>query len=375
MKGSAPSRDRLPPELRKFIDGHLYDAELRGLLAAADETPAKFDEALRRMKRQITLARKSILDPNQNAEQDEFSPMYRLAVGLNLQECWARIISDAGNVALVLCDAYEEFHGQRRKSKQIAEKVQERIRAERISRALHYMLHAMLYQMHASVNLGTEGGAQVPGLLSASRHTNRREIVRQVRNRLQLVESFAQTLRFHRALLPGELEAGFAVVYGEWSVDFAHATEDELGWGLFARPVSLELRYRRDVFEQRQRWREVLTAPALAAPLRVIWAVFGEAFKWMTGYGRKPARFLVTACLTILMFTALYGLNDYAHGAALSPQQVGTDLYTTIVYLTSVGSDRTLVGFAPALVCVESLLGYFLLSVLAALLFTWFADR
>jgi hypothetical protein len=255
-------------------------------------------------------------------------------------------------------------------------RVQLRIRAERVLRALHYTLHALLYQLRARANVTGGIAAPLPGKPNDVKSaTGQHNMVRLVAARERLIERVTRSWRLTDALSRGELEATTALNYGMWGHEFLAISEDELGWGRFSRRIALELRYQRHCFELRQRWKEIGSSPILLAPFRVLWAIVVETFKWVAGFGLKPARFAVTAVLTLVIFTTLYCLNDVLLSMPLTLGRVGHNLYTAIVYLTSVGSDQTPKGFAPALVSVESILGYFLLSVLAAMLFAWFTDR
>lgn len=397
MKRSRSSEQEPLPTFDEYVDTDLqgdpifHDQVLKDHLQAGKITAARDEEALRRLRSQISIARGRILYPGQTETSAKLAHGYQDAAaddqavpnesnqkpddaaqspeigGAGQQGIWSLIISDAGNTALDLRDAFNSFWEQSRKSKDQTDRLQVRLRAERVVRALQYMLRAILYQLRASTNesVGSDGHSAL----------TQRELADKFRENEKMIEDLVRKWRIGRALPRGELEAVYAADYNAWSRDFNDLHEDELGWGRFARYISSELRFRHYSFQLRQRWKEVPSAPIQLMPLRFIWALFVQGFKWTTGFGLKPVRFAVTTFLTLVTFTLLYFVNDLYTGLAVSPKSVMNNLYVAVVYLTSVGTDHPPAGFAPALIGVESILGYFLLSVLAAMLFAWFTDR
>jgi hypothetical protein len=383
---------RLQQDFQKLVHEKIYDETLAGLLQAAKADTTKWEEALRHLKLQIGAGRRALLYPQQAEIPDalaQLMPAYQPpaagtgggpepAIDVNvLEECWQLIISDATHAALALREAFERSRQETQGDTSIRARVQLRIRAERVLRALHYVLHALLYQLRARAN--ETGGIAAP-TTTGKRYdltpaTGQRNMVRMFADREDMIAAVARSWGIARALPRGEFEAIHALNYGMWSHEFVNISEDELGWGRFSHRIGVELRYSRYSFELSQRWAEVGSPPIPLAVPRVAWALLVEAFKGVAGFGLKPVRFATTAVLTLLLFTTLYCLNDIWVHIALTRERVAHNLYIAIVYLTSVGSGSQPQGFAPVLIAVESVLGYFLLSVLAAMLFAWFTDR
>jgi hypothetical protein len=391
LHGSINLELRLPNQLKKYVHEKIYDNHLDELLRAGEQDPTNYEEALRHMKRQISAARKTILYPQQHERKDDdwhglMAVYYRpVAAGEAhiperdthvLEECWELIISDAGNIAKALKADFDKFRQENRERKAPEKRVQVRLRAQRVLRALQYMLHALLYQLRASAN---ETGGLVAGTPrlrdDLTPNSGQHAMAANFVNLERLIERLARSWGVTGALPRGEPEATYALNYGMWSHDFLTISEDELGWGRFSHRIAADLRYRRYSFELHQRWQEIGSSPILLAPLRFVWALLMEAFKWVAGFGLKPVRFAVTAVLSLLLFTSLYWLSDALQGPSVKPKSLAEDLFTAVVYLTSVGSNQTPGGVGHVLVAVESVLGYFLLSVLAAMLFAWFTDR
>lgn len=103
------------------------------------------------------------------------------------------------------------------------------------------------------------------------------------------------------------------------------------------------------------------------------------AFGLTTGFGLKPSRFAGTTFLTIVVFSVAYFADAAVSGCAGQAWSLGDfprNIYYAVANLTGVGAlPSGCVRDAGAIISAESLMGYFLLSVLAAMLFAWLTDR
>lgn len=374
---------RLTPELQTYVDLNkgIYDAELTRLLGEAAHDPTRSAAVLDRLASQVRAARDAILYPDQSAPSPPvLDPAYQPQRGELNAECWGRLVSDAGAVARVLATAYDQGASEPHAARAQMQiwKVKQRVRAKRVVLALRVMLLARFYMTRATINqdIATEvvdNVFQRPQDVIRDFTAARRQYNRQI-----------TAWKLTRALLPGEREATDATEYNTWSRDFARARDAELGWGPFARAVSSELRYQCHKMELRQRWIEVLHPhPGFLAlaltPVRFVLALALWIFKATTGFGLKPGRFALTAGATVFTFSALYFADDalvHCQGVQWTADSYWHEIYNAVANLTSVGVTPGPCGPATgALISVESLIGYFLLSVLAAMLFSWLTDR
>jgi hypothetical protein len=150
----------------------------------------------------------------------------------------------------------------------------------------------------------------------------------------------------------------------------SHLTVDDRGWSKEASAVGEELRY--------QYYDSLLRERRLQGKVGAV--VWYTILKVTVGYGTKPGRFLWTAIVATLAFTGLYFVSDTHTSGACASYQVPSSwpnailaipehLYIAITTLVTLGSNPPPCGpGAGALLSTESILGYFLLAVLAALL-------
>jgi hypothetical protein len=154
----------------------------------------------------------------------------------------------------------------------------------------------------------------------------------------------------------------------------------EAGWVARAADAEAELRYR--FFNARLQERRQ-SGHYLAAATYLF-------YKFTIGYGRKPLRFALTGGVTIVSFAFLFFLNDYFNPGITSTQHFcpaagveGLPWYDVILHylylgttnLSTLGSDSNLATYCGGnstqmLLVAGTLVGYFLLATLAALLVT-----
>ena len=125
-------------------------------------------------------------------------------------------------------------------------------------------------------------------------------------------------------------------------------------------------------------------------------------FGLTTGFGTRPRRFVVTALCVIGGYWLLFFVNDFfnpgipavlsghyfcpADGSINQPGYIAIPkliikyLYLAVTNLSSLGSDSTLAqfcnsSFARVILTSSAVVGYFLLAMLAALLFQIITER
>jgi hypothetical protein len=127
----------------------------------------------------------------------------------------------------------------------------------------------------------------------------------------------------------------------------------------------------------------------LLFPARLLWSILEFlmllvivtliwAFMLTAGFGLKPRRVTGTVAVTILLFSGLYFANDTTAGRCsdVSWMEAGKSLYSAIANLTSLGGAPPHCGpYTGSIASIETLAGYFLLSILAAMFFVWLRDH
>jgi hypothetical protein len=111
----------------------------------------------------------------------------------------------------------------------------------------------------------------------------------------------------------------------------------------------------------------------LSAVVAVLWL-----FMVTAGFGFKPRRLATFVVGAVVGFTGLYYVDDTLIGscACFSWNQLASSAYSSVTSLTSLGLAPSPCGpFTGILVSMETLGGYFLLSILAAMFFAWLTDR
>lgn len=152
---------------------------------------------------------------------------------------------------------------------------------------------------------------------------------------------------------------------------------EETGWITLATDARTELRYQYFKARMRENWK---------ANHR-IWAVFQWLFILTTGFGTRLSRFVITALIAVLAFSASFFLNDWLQfngrtGLHFCPESGSASLawweviikylYVGISNLTSLGSDSSIAPIcnttaSKVLLIGSSVFGYFLLAMLAAI--------
>ncbi len=163
-----------------------------------------------------------------------------------------------------------------------------------------------------------------------------------------------------------------------FSREFGTEAEDEIGWAAHAQDARTELRYHYFDAQLSERWHSK----------RFFAAFYLFIQKVTTGFGTRPRNFVWTSVSVIAIISVLFWVNDFfANGftpvqhtcyqqqtAGMNPLQfVFHYLYLAVTNLTSLGSNDRIANFcagAPTqfLLIATSILGYFLLAVLASLL-------
>jgi len=111
----------------------------------------------------------------------------------------------------------------------------------------------------------------------------------------------------------------------------------------------------------------------LLVVVTLIWA-----FMLTAGFGLKPRRVTGSVVVTILLFSGLYFGDDTTAGrcSGVSWMEAGKSLYNAVANLTSLGGAPSPCGpFTGSIASIETLVGYFLLSILAAMFFVWLRDH
>ncbi len=145
---------------------------------------------------------------------------------------------------------------------------------------------------------------------------------------------------------------------------------EELGWSKDASDVGDRLRfeYFNSLLKERRK-----------SPRTWLGALWLTVFKWTTGFGMRPLRFIGTTVGVVTAFTGLYYFSDLNGELGCYPQNpypvafnlkdVLTHLYIAVTNLTSLGSNPPPCGpGARILMASESLIGYFLLATMATLI-------
>lgn len=168
--------------------------------------------------------------------------------------------------------------------------------------------------------------------------------------------------------LPGEAQRlkTLSTIFGP-----QHVLMEELGWLAQASLASRELRYQYFDSLLRERWRAVQKWPS------ALWFLL---LKLTTGFGLRPMRFAIVSSVTVLLFTALFFLSDARADSkcqhypttltwpGIVPSILG-HLYVAATNLTGLGSSPVPCGLGfQSIQVFETLIGYFLLATLAALL-------
>lgn len=407
----------LIPELNALMRDQINDEQLERLLAEAQhdgQAPNRItllQDALTRFKSQVSAARNCLIFPDQESPSRArlakcYHPSYEQVVvdapappaGNNdpslsspaIYESWRALINDACHLTLAIAQVYFARPGTPEEQAR---------RAIQIVDALRQLLLCRMCAMRANINQNV----WVEDPTWVQRFGAPTVAVARLREACEEYDRQIRQWDLHRILRRGEKEAADAIAYNSWRSDFGQPHDRELGWGPFARVTRLELRCLRYSMEFAA-WRKALwpiprnTPDSRMAALKEylvrrpthalrsaassvvlpFWGLFTVWFTMVTRLAQRPGAFTSSVLLTIFTFSALYFVDDFVLGRCagnLSLLDYGKALYYAVVNFTNLGSSSACGPLSGALISSESLIGYFLLSVLAAMIFTWFVDR
>jgi len=238
-------------------------------------------------------------------------------------------------------------------------------------------------------------------------------VINRIEVHIRQYNAKVSTWRIKAWLPPGELHRSDAYTFNNWRSDFGAINATEPGWGTTTRYVRVLLRFLRykadflgwldslwRLAPQTERAGGFLVI-AIVAILRFIRAILliplclvqlfvVVAFQIMTFIALRPAIFAYMTVFTIPFFAALHFADDYLFSQNIDGCTSATaapnvfialqnnfvpDAFSSMVTLTSLGGGIIHCGrFANLLIAAESLTGYFLLSILAGLIFTWLTN-
>jgi hypothetical protein len=311
-------------------------------------------------------------------------------------QCWERLISDIGYVAAYVQLSLKGLENAR----DDRSRTTRRRLACQLVLAMRLMLRARLYYERSDSILTAE---------NLTVEAIRGERATFPRSQLILNKLNSAVAQYDRQLhkwhvgpwLPvGWKDSGDAYAFDEWSQRFSQAMPGEEGWSRFPRLLSRELRYLRSRSALRQRFHELplcflrlargrLFSRIVLFMPRLIWSLLEFLALWTivvllwifmvaAGFGLKPRRVAGSVTLVIALFSCAYFADDtLASGCArFSYAHFAESLYNAIVNLTTLGGAPSPCGhLTGAIIAIESLAGYFLLSILAAMFFVWLTDR
>lgn len=373
----------------------------RYLYEAAHGRTTFFATALKRMRSQIEYAHNLILYPEQATlsvaamppdqqvpPADPAAPETPLDLSRpappGLAECylrpaiknllfgWSILREDAMLLVRTLASAYDEASPASADGTLDPEIYQ--LRASEVVRALRLLLLVQIYSLRAEINLAANDPRA-----AKRKYQWPTDVIREVNAKRRIYDRLAG-LRVLRGALPaGWKEGDDATEYSAWSRAFGTAREGEVGWSPFARAVGYELRYQQRKVELRQRWYELRAAsPGLLNPLRALGAAALWLFKVTAGFGFKPRRLAATALGVVAFFSLAYYADEVSSGCKGGARGIA-DFPREIVYaignLTNLGAAEPCGPTRGVLTSMESVIGIFMLSVLAAMLFAWLTDR
>jgi hypothetical protein len=401
----------LIPELRVLMRDQVNDAVLSDLITraaikkhAGEGQPFNgvtlFQDAITRFKGQLSEARNSLLFPDQESpSRARLADCYLVEPGAleasssstvsTINSSWRSLMSDACHLTLAIANEYQNLP---------ARAPERELRAIQIVDALRQLLLSRICAMRANINQNVweEESALVQRFARPIDALEKLRVLHADYNRQ--VRKWA----LHLDMVRGEKEIADAIAYNSWRSDFGHPHDRELGWGPFARVTRLELRYLRYKMElvawEKSLWnigypvtqgQVAALRASLHVSLRAIentalsltWPFRKMFLGWLslvTRLSQRPGVFTTSIALTVLTFSVLYFIDDFILsncGGRVSPFSYAHTLYYAVANFTSVGASGTCGPYSGLLISSESLFGYFLLSVLAAMIFTWFADR
>jgi hypothetical protein len=349
--------------LKKYVEKQIYDTEVKKTLEQAAENPTYYFDVLQYLSRRIGIA----------AKNHQPQPGESVATLMYL-------VSDAGNVALkLLQEVFKEANdGSRRKREPYGgpKLIRQQPLAKQVVLVLRLMILALFYAIRATINENAPATEVID-----TAYKQPQDAVKKFRTILRDYDAQVRDCELYQKLPVGWKEAGDALAYSAWSRDFGKDSDVEINWSLFAHAVSSELVYQSRKMQERRWWKEaLLSQPGIATPLLFLKALALWIFKVTTGFGLKPARFGLTVFATMFIFSFLYFIDDTVarcKDATGSMASYWQEIYYAIGNFTSIGTNPggPCGPFTDMLISIETLIGYFLLSVLAAMLIGWLIDH
>lgn len=327
----------------------------------------------------------------------ELDECYRAAGPHVMIHCWVRLISDIGHVAAHIRLSLKRLDDA---DDNAASRTTRRRLACELVVIMRLMLRARLYYERTDSILTAE--SLMVEALRGERATLPRSqlIISQLGDAVAQYDRQIRTWHIGTALPKGWKDSTDAYEFDQWGQRFSQVVPGEEGWSRFPRLLSRELRYLRSRSALRQRFHELplsfhrlgngsLLRQILLFLPRLIWslaeflALFGIVvllwvFMRTAGFGLKPRRVAGSVTLALALFTAAYFADDTLLGrcASFSGAHFGESLYNAIANLTTLGGAPSLCGrYTGTITSIETLAGYFLLSILAAMFFVWLTDR
>jgi len=387
---------RFIKNLENIVADTVHDPDIANHLEDPTRLKTVYSYILNRVVTQMYAARDSILFPDQIPPSTvTLEPCYAAAAADgDYSAGWSRLASDAGNVARHLVQDFREAS----KGRAAKDKAMRRERASQTVLALRLMLLARFYELRATINQNVAEREVLEDPFQ-----RQREVIKEMKQALDDYDEQVRAWELDREVAPGWKASTDASSLNVWSRDFGRAHEAELGWSPFARTIGTELRFQRHRVELRERWGEVLHVSwrrtrvqsrlqaalwrffhfigyVLFMPLRLITAGAFWIFGLTTGFGLKPTRFAATTMIVIGLFSSLYFADSVlsaCDGATWAVESYLPNLFYAVSSLTGLGAaiPKPCSTYTGALVSLESLIGYFLLAVLAAMLFSWLTER
>lgn len=384
-------------ELREFIlptfwCDHIERNELCDAVASKD-----YASVLQFYERQVDAAKTALLFPNQlpnsNAALDV---CYMAADSHVMMQCWTRLISDIAHVAAHIKLSLNEVGS----TQDHLSRTNRRRLVCQIVLAMRLMLLARLYRERTDNNIVAIRLAKEA--MSGERATFPRARVMRRKLTSAIAQYDRQIRKWHvrRSLPTGWKDGSDAYTYDQWSQGFRSTVPGEEGWSSFPRLLSRELLYYRSRSSLRQRLDELPLsflslgegswwARCILFPIRILQGILGVVsqlalivflflFMVTCGFGFKPRRVAISVGCAPLLFSSAYIIDDTIVGrcASVTWRLAANSLYSAIANFTTMGGAPTSCGpYTGVFVSVETIAGYFLLSILAAMFFVWLTDR
>jgi len=367
-----------------------------GLLETARKTN-DYDDILQFYAGQVNAAGESLLYPRAHQTQSsQLDSCYLETEPHLLIQAWKGLISDIGHVAADINSSLKTVVRQR----DLLSRINRRRLACQLVFAMRLMLLARLYCERADSNIVAKR-IMTEAMPAESLPLPRGRMMQ--KKLISAVKQYDRQLRewwVGFALPVGWKDGGDAYAYDLWSQTFSEEVPGEEGWSSFPRLFNRELRYLRSRSSLRQRfheaplvflsvlkdkwWRRILffLPRVLLSVVLFLWNAVIITLLWFfkltCGFGFRPRRIAGTVASVIPLFTGIYFADDTLIDRCSSPsgQQIASSLYNAITNLISLGGAPALCGAHIGIIAsVETLIGYFVLSILAAMLFIWLTDR